>query len=96
MRIDYEHSRSGYTGSSRLEAIDKFREHQSDINIVLCDISMPGMDGWETLANLRTMAPGILEAQVMQSDKLESPQAFLQKPFKKQDLQRVLKTLLPL
>ena len=93
-----------YAASDGIEAIDKFREHQSDINIVLCDISMPGMDGWETLANLRTMAPGILviftsghdEAQVMQSDKLESPQAFLQKPFKKQDLQRVLKTLLPL
>jgi two-component system cell cycle sensor histidine kinase/response regulator CckA len=86
-----------------VEAIEIFRKHQNDIHIVLCDISMSGMDGWETLATLRTMVPTIPaifisghdEAQVMQSEQSECPQAFLQKPFKKEDLRGVLATVLP-
>lgn len=85
-----------------VEAIDIFREHQKDIHIVLCDITMSGMDGWDTLETLRTIVPTIQaifisghdEALVMQSEKSECPQAFLQKPFKRQDLQRTLEAAL--
>jgi len=85
-----------------IEAIEIFRAHQDDIHIVLCDITMPGMDGWETLASLRTMVPtipvifisGHEEVQVMNTDQSEYPQVFLQKPFKRVDLQRALETVL--
>jgi len=54
------------------------------------------------MAAVRPLAPGIPailasgydEAQVMAEEHEERPQAFLQKPFKKQELQRALATAL--
>lgn len=91
-----------FAAQDGIETVEIFREHQNDIRIVLCDLTMPGLDGWKTLGGLRTIAPGIPvifisghdESQVMQSDQPEYPQAFLQKPFKKQDLQRALDVFL--
>lgn len=73
-----------------IEAVDVFRRHKDIIRYVLCDLTMPRMDGWETLAALRKLAPaipvilssGFDEAQVMISDHPEKPQAFLGKPYR--------------
>ena len=72
-----------------LEAVAVFRQHQDEIRCVLCDLTMPRMNGWETLTALRKLAPGIpvilssgySEAQVMEGDHSELPQAFLSKPY---------------
>ena len=72
-----------------IEAVEMFRLHKDTIRFVLCDVTMPYMDGWGTLAALRTLAPGIRviltsgydEAHVMADDYDERPQAFLGKPF---------------
>ena len=66
-----------------------FRQHRDEIRCVLCDLTMPRMDGWETLLALRKLAPdipvilasGYDEAQVMAGDHPERPQAFLGKPY---------------
>ncbi len=71
------------------EALDMFRQHQDEILCVLCDLTMPGMDGWATLSALRALRPGLPvilasgydEAQVMHGDHPERPQAFLGKPY---------------
>ena len=71
------------------EALEKFKINPSEIDCVICDQTMPGMDGWETLAALRRLSPavpvilasGYSEAQVMGGEHAERPQAFLQKPF---------------
>jgi CheY-like chemotaxis protein len=71
------------------EAVEVFRLHQDTIRFVLCDVTMPHMDGWETLVALRRLAPGIPviltggydEAHVMADDYDEQPQAFLGKPY---------------
>jgi signal transduction histidine kinase len=81
-----------------VEAVDIFRQHQSGIGVVLCDLTMPRMDGWETLAALRDIEPGIpiilasgySEAQVMQGDHPRPPQAFLHKPYQSADLKAAL------
>jgi PAS domain S-box-containing protein len=85
-----------------LEALEKFREHQDEVRLVLLDQSMPGMNGWETLAALRALrsdlpailASGYDEAQAMQGDHREQPQVFLQKPYRMKDLEAALGTAL--
>lgn len=71
------------------EAVEVFRQHQQSISCVLCDLVMPGMDGWETLSVLRQLAPGIVvilssgydQDKVMAGDHSEWPQFFLSKPY---------------
>jgi signal transduction histidine kinase/CheY-like chemotaxis protein len=73
-----------------VEAVEVFRQHQDEIRCVLSDLTMPRMNGWETLAALRKLAPdipvilasGYDEAHVMAGDHAELPQVFLGKPYR--------------
>jgi PAS domain S-box-containing protein len=75
--------------SDGVEALEVFEQHKDEIRCVLCDLTMPGMDGWETLAALRKLAPGLPvilasgydKAQAMAGRHLELPQVFLSKPY---------------
>jgi len=77
-----------------VEAVDLFRQHKNDIRLVLSDLTMPRMDGWETLTAIRKLQPGIPvilasgydKAHVMAGDHPELPQAFLSKPYKIKEL----------
>ena len=72
-----------------VQAVEVFREHQDEIRLVICDLTMPRMDGWETLTALRQVKPGVPiilssgynEAHVMAGNHSELPQAFLSKPY---------------
>ena len=72
-----------------IEALEVFGKHQSEIKFVLTDLTMPRMDGWETLTELRKLQPDIPVilasgydlAHVMAGDHSELPQAFLAKPY---------------
>jgi two-component system, cell cycle sensor histidine kinase and response regulator CckA len=71
------------------EALEIFRRRRDEICCVLCDLTMPGMNGWETLAALRQIRPdipvilcsGYDEARVMAGQRDHRPQAFLGKPY---------------
>jgi PAS domain S-box-containing protein len=77
-----------------VEAMEVFEQHKDEIRCVLCDLTMPGMNGWETLTALRKLAPGLPvilasgydKAQVMAGRHPELPQVFLSKPFNLQVL----------
>jgi PAS domain S-box-containing protein len=77
-----------------IEALEVFRRHRDRVRCVLSDLTMPRMDGWETLAALRRLAPGIPvilasgydQAQVMVGDHPERPQDFLSKPYRLAEL----------
>jgi two-component system, cell cycle sensor histidine kinase and response regulator CckA len=84
--------RFGYTvlaAKDGVEAVEVFRQRLGEIRCVLCDLTMPRMNGWETLAALRKLSPGIpvilssgySEAQVMEGHHPDLPQAFLNKPY---------------
>jgi two-component system cell cycle sensor histidine kinase/response regulator CckA len=81
-----------------VEAIEVFRQRRDEIRCVLCDLTMPRMDGWETLTALRKLAPdipvvlasGYDKAQAMQGDRKELPQTFLHKPYGMEDLKIAL------
>jgi PAS domain S-box-containing protein len=85
-----------------VEALDVFRQHQDDIRCVLCDLTMPRMSGWQTLAALRALAPAIPvvlasgydEASVMEGDHPARPDVFLGKPYQLKGLAEAIETAL--
>jgi CheY-like chemotaxis protein len=72
-----------------VEALELFQHHRDVIRCVLSDLTMPRMNGWDTLTALRKISPevpvilssGYDEAQVMAGVHLERPDAFLGKPY---------------
>ena len=84
--------------SGGFEAVKLFAEKQDYIRCVITDLSMPGMDGWETLAALRKIKPdlpvilssGYDESHAMGRNDSERPHAFLHKPYSVDDLKNAL------
>jgi PAS domain S-box-containing protein len=72
------------------EAVELLQRHRDEIRCVLCDLTLPRMDGWKTLAALREISPGVPailvsdndEDQVIIGDHPEWPQVFLGKPYR--------------
>lgn len=88
--------------ASGTEAISLYSVQQEKIDCVLCDLSMPDMDGWETIAALRAINPrvrsilssGYDEAQIMEESHEVRPDAFLHKPYTIDDLKNALQKAL--
>jgi CheY-like chemotaxis protein len=91
--------RFGYSvvcASDGAEAVEIFRARGAEFSFVILDLSMPGMNGWETLNALRSLRPdipviltsGYDEAQLSRGEHQEKPQAFLAKPYGSEDLKR--------
>lgn len=47
------------TASSGHEALEIFRQRRSEIDLVILDLLMPGMDGAQTYSNLKTITPAL-------------------------------------
>jgi CheY-like chemotaxis protein len=99
-------TRMGFTvleARDGVEALEVFRKHTDEIRWVLCDLTMPRMNGWETLTALRNLSPGLPvilasghdEGQVMAGDHPDQPDAFLHKPFSRKELSDVIQRILP-
>jgi CheY-like chemotaxis protein len=86
------------TAMDGVEAMAAFHQRSNDIRCVITDLSMPRMDGWETLAALRQLKPdlpvilasGYGKAQILSTGHVEHPQAFLGKPFSFRQLRDTL------
>jgi CheY-like chemotaxis protein len=85
-----------------VEAVDVFKQHQNEILCVLSDLTMPRMNGWETLAALRKLSPdipvilssGYDKAKVMAEEHTEIPSAFLGKPYQLKGLRETISRVL--
>jgi len=86
------------TASCGSEALELFRQNRDAIRCVITDLTMPEMDGRETLASLREIDPGLPvmlssgynEAEVMIPNGADQPHAFLHKPYSLKELKQEL------
>jgi two-component system, cell cycle sensor histidine kinase and response regulator CckA len=94
-------TRMGYkvrTAKDGVEALEIFKNHLDEIRVVLSDLSMPRMGGWETLTALRKIRPDVPvilasghdESTVLAGDHPERPQVVLHKPYQMSELQAAL------
>ncbi|PWU07292.1 MAG: hypothetical protein C5B51_10315 [Terriglobia bacterium] len=85
-------ARHGYTvlvAHDGATAIDLFKRHRGDIELVLLDLSMPGLSGEETLRELRKIQPearvlvssGYSETEAMTMFRGQRVSGFIQKPY---------------
>jgi PAS domain S-box-containing protein len=83
-------------------AIDAIGSNGDRIRLVVLDLTMPGMNGQETLSHLQKLRPeldviistGYTEAEVLPLFKDSRIAGFLQKPYTAQQLAREVKTVL--
>ncbi len=85
-----------------LEAIQEFKRRPGQIDIVLLDLTMPGMNGVDCFHQLRALAPELPILLTSGFSKVGSPEAllelphvgFLPKPYERQDLARAIEETL--
>jgi PAS domain S-box-containing protein len=83
--------------------VRRYQERRADIDCVLLDLMMPGLDGVGVLHALRDIDPdckvviitGYHEKDLTQGFSEQHPDAIVLKPFRLADLRNVLTTLLP-
>jgi PAS domain S-box-containing protein len=86
------------TARDGVEALELFHEHRAQVRCVITDLSMPRMDGWAILKELRQLEPalpvilasGYDQGHVRSGLETDQPHAFLQKPFGLEDLRQAL------
>ena len=84
------------TASDGLEAVEVFRTHAQEIDLVLSDIGLPTIDGWEAYQRMKAIDPslkvifasGYLDGNRRAEMISGGIRDFVQKPF---DMQEVLK-----
>lgn len=96
--FDYKVIEAG-SGAKALEILEALK---GQIDLIICDLVMPEMDGWETLEELRKIAPeipvilasGYDQDFVMRGEHQQKPQAFLRKPYNSISLQQAIEQAL--
>ncbi|MHC1776884.1 MAG: PAS domain S-box protein [Lentimicrobium sp.] len=90
-----------FLANNGLEAI-KLVEQGNPIDLILMDMKMPGMDGFETTRRIKEINPEMriaaITAYASESDRKECMEAgcdeYLSKPFQKNDLYQLIKRML--
>ena len=80
------------------EALDVFRQASAEIRLVLLDLTMPRMDGYETLRELQKLRPGVRvilcsgynQQETIKEARLGDAVRFLNKPFRIEELEQAL------
>ncbi len=90
-----------YTAADGREGVAAFREHAREIDVVLLDLTMPGMSGGEACREIQRIEPNqriVLMSgyneEFAASRAVDRMAGFLQKPFTQEDLGGTLRALL--
>ena len=88
--------------SNAAEALHTTRTHPGTIHLLLIDIEMPGMSGWESARVIARLKPGIrilyMSAGISRQEWEDNNQEpagtyFIQKPFRLEELKALLMTI---
>ena len=99
--------RYGYTvitAKSGLEGLEVFGRNTSEIGVIILDMTMPGIDGEQTLKRLRgirrdvkvLLSSGYDETETLRRFKVDGPDGFLQKPYTSASLAAKVSEAFPL
>ena len=91
-----------FTAPDGIVAIELYKTHQQEIDLVLTDLGLPGMTGVDELIKLKEINPhvrviftsGFFEQDVQQRLLLEGAKAFIQKPFQPRNLLQLVREVL--
>jgi CheY-like chemotaxis protein len=96
LRAYFERAHCVVTGVKNAEdAMASYRERAPDLAVV--DLVLPGIDGWDLVARLRTELPecAIAVTSVLDSRRFPDADAVLPKPFTGAQILRVLEDCVP-
>ena len=88
-----------FSASDGVEAVTVFQEHSNEIHLILSDLSMPRMNGWETISALRRICPDIPvvlisghdESKMITGHHTDTPApVLLRKPFENTELKEAI------
>ncbi len=83
-----------YEAADGYEALEVYKQHQNDIHIILSDLGLPRLGGWEAFEKMRELNPDIkgilasgyfdpeLKERIIQS----GAKYFIQKPYNPPDI----------
>lgn len=93
--------REGYTvleAGDGGEALEVFRIRQEDIDLVMLDLGMPNMSGYEALAEMQVLDPDVQVAVITglepDEERLPGIRAILTKPFGPQEALGLVQSIL--
>ena len=81
------------------EGVRLVARHRHKILVIFCDLSMPGMDGWQTISAIGEIAPELpvilasgyaIDEQVLREHP-DQPWMIMKKPFIYDELERILR-----
>ena len=83
-------------------ALDLFRAHPNRIDVVLLDMTLPGLSGRELLTEFRRLKPGVKiilttaysEAEISATLGKHPSSNFIRKPYKSDDLTNLIRKVL--
>lgn len=90
------------TAADGIGALEQFKSHREEIALVILDLTMPRMDGFETFHKIIKIAPdtpiiiatGYTRGQVRQQFREQEPSAYLKKPFRMDHLADTIRRVL--
>ena len=90
------------TAHNGADAVDTFRLHRDEIDLVLMDLTMPNMDGVTAMSELRKIRPdikiilssGFNEQEIDERVSLQYPSGFIRKPYRLKNLESELRRVM--
>ncbi|MBP8976347.1 MAG: response regulator [Bacteroidetes bacterium] len=89
-----EHGYTVFEAEDGEEAVETYRQHQNEIDIVLSDLGLPHLGGWEAFEKMREinsnvkgiLASGYFDPQLKERILATGAKYFIQKPYNPPDI----------